>query len=94
MSRASAATGDFALLQYAINPWPRGHQFSDSGLEDLLIALVGLCNGLIVFIGREPGNCRFTVFELANQQDIPYGKSWELVRCIGSLTVALLWHGT
>ena len=94
MSRASAATGEFALLQYAISPSPRGHQFSDSGLEDLLIALVGVCNRLIVLIGREPGNCRSTVLELANQQDISFGKSWELVSLLGSLAVVLLWHGT
>jgi len=68
----------------------RRHQFSDSRFKDLVLALVGLCNRLIVFIGREPGNCRFTILELADQQDIAYGQSWKLVRFLASLAVVLL----
>src|ERR1017187_2829914 len=68
---------DWRVRPTAIRHQPllRRHQFGDSRFEDLLIALVGLCNRLIVFIGREPSNCRFTVLELANQQDIAYGQS-------------------
>ena len=37
------------------------HQFGDSRFKDLVLALVGLCNRLIVFIRREPDNYRFTI---------------------------------
>jgi hypothetical protein len=71
-------------------PLLRRHQFSDSRFEYLLIALVGLCNRLVVFIGREPSNCRFTVLALANEQDIAYGQSWKLVRFLAGFAVVLL----
>jgi hypothetical protein len=45
----------------------RRHQLSDSRFEDLVFTLVGSCNRLIVFVRRKPGNCRFTILELANQ---------------------------
>jgi hypothetical protein len=34
----------------------------------------------------------YAVLELANQQDIPYGKCWELVRLLASIAVVLLQH--
>jgi hypothetical protein len=40
------------------------------------------------FTGRVR-NCRFTVLELANEQDIAYGQSWKLVRFLASLAVVL-----
>jgi hypothetical protein len=52
-----------------------------------VLALGGLCNRLIVFIRREPGNCRFTILELADLQHIAYGQFWKLERF---LTVVLL----
>jgi hypothetical protein len=76
-SNACASTDSWPLL--------RRHQFSYSRFKDLVLALVGLCNRLIVFIGREPGNCCFTILELSDQQDIAYGQSWKLVRFLASL---------
>ena len=43
-----------------------------------------------VFIRKKPDNYRFTILELANQQDIAYGQPWKLVRFLASLAVALL----
>ncbi len=70
------------------------NQFSDSRFEDLMHALVGLCNRLIVFIGREPGNCCFAILEFANQQDIAYRQFWKLVSFHAGLALIWLWHGT
>jgi hypothetical protein len=82
-----------ALPQSAIRPWFRRHQFSDSRFKDLVLALVGSCNGLIVFIRSETGNCCFTILELADQQDIANGEFWKLVRFLASLAVAVREHG-
>jgi hypothetical protein len=43
-----------------------------------------------VFIRKKLDNYRFTILELANQQDIAYGQPWKLVRFLASLAVALL----
>jgi hypothetical protein len=43
-----------------------------------------------VFIRKKLDNYRFTILELANQQDIAYGAPWKLVRFLASLAVALL----
>ena len=73
------------------DPWPllRRHQFSDSWFEDLVLALVGLCNRLIVFIRREPGNCRSTILEFTDQQHIAHAESGKLVRFLATLAVVL-----
>lgn len=58
-----------------------------------MLALVGLCNRLIIFIGREPGNYRFAILEFSDQQDIAYGQFGKLVRFLASLGIVLLSHG-
>ena len=42
-----------------------------------------------VFIRKKLDNYRFTILELANQQDIAYGQPWKLVRFLASLAVDL-----
>jgi hypothetical protein len=90
-SKVLTASG--SVLQRILGLLLRRHQFSDSRFEDLMLALIGLCNGLIVFIAREPRNCRFAILEFANQQDIAYRKSWKLVGLHVGLALILLSHG-
>jgi hypothetical protein len=75
---------------YAIRPLLRRHQLSDSRFKDLVVALVGLCYRLIVFIRREPKDYRFAILELADQEDIAYGQSWKLVPSLASPATVLL----
>jgi hypothetical protein len=68
-----------------IRPWPRRHQFSDSWVKDLVLALVGLCNGLIVFIRSETGYCRIAILELASSRTSPtasLGSSYAFLRVL------------
>jgi hypothetical protein len=70
-------------------PLLRRHQFSNSRFKDLMITFVGLCNRLIVFVRRKPRDCRFTILELANQQDIADGQAGKLVLLFASHTIIL-----
>ena len=90
-----SSSGSVEAATLGIGDWESwsllgGHEFSYPRFKDLLVALVGLRNRLIVFIRREPGNCCFTILELSDQQDIAYGESWKLIGFLASLVAVLL----
>ena len=71
---------DLLLPQCSISRLLSRHQFGDSRFEYLLLTLVCLRHRLIVFIRREPGDGRFTILELTNQQDIADSQLRKLAR--------------
>jgi hypothetical protein len=71
----------------------RRHQLSDSRLKNLVLAFVGLCHRLIIFVRRKTGDCHLSILELANQENIAYRQSRKLECFLNTLAFFCFSHG-